>query len=497
MSMIRAEHLTFSYGGDVPVFADVSFVIDTEWKLALVGRNGSGKTTLLKLLCGQESYAGSIDAPAHFVRFPCVIDDPRLPVKALLEAIAPAAQEWEVLRELSKLALDEEVLKRSYDTLSQGEQTKIQLAALFAQGDCFPLIDEPINHLDADSRALVAAYLKRKRGFILVCHDRSVLDECADHVMALSEEGIEICRGSYSAWQESVRCRQSEEEVRNAQLKKDIRRLRDASRQAMVWSDRVEASKRGAADKGYVGHKSAKMMKRAKGMEARCEEAIAEKRALLRHVDKMEELKISPLRYHGDVLIRLKDAAPVYDGYTVCAPLNAVIHQGERVFINGRNGCGKSSLLRSIMGEPIAHTGSISIASGLIISYVPQDTSFLRGRCKDRAKQLGIEESLFKALLRKMGFARAEFEKDMAGYSDGQKKKVLIAGSLCQQAHLYIWDEPLNYIDIGSRMQIETLIRQHMPTMLLVEHDRAFQEAIGGTLLQLESERRRIDDERS
>lgn len=74
---------------------------------------------------------------------------------------------------------------------------------------------------------------------------------------------------------------------------------------------------------------------------------------------------------------------------------------------------------------------------------------------------------------------------------------MLIAGSLCQQAHLYIWDEPLNYIDIGSRMQIETLIRQHMPTMLLVEHDRAFQEAIGGTLLQLESERRRIDDERS
>ena len=279
--------------------------------------------------------------------------------------------------------------------------------------------------------------------------------------------------------------RQNDEEVQNEQLKKDIRRLREAARRTSGWSDQVEASKRGAADKGYVGHKAAKMMKRSKAIEARCEEAIAEKRSLLRHVERMDELKISPLSHHSDVLVRLNDVAPCYEGRMVCAPLSAKIRQGERVCLSGRNGCGKSSLLKVIMGEQIAHTGTVELASGLVISCVPQDASFLCGLPGAYAKQLGIDESLFKALLRKMGFARADFEQEMSGYSDGRKKKVLIAGSLCQQAHLYIWDEPLNFIDIESRMQIESLLRRYAPTMLIVEHDQAFQEQIDGRILQM------------
>lgn len=320
MSMIRADHLTFSYAGAQPVFEDVGFVIDTEWKLALVGRNGRGKTTLLQLLAGRYAYSGNIHASIRFSYFPCEIQDGSCLTREVLQTIAPFAQEWEMLRELSWLALDEEVLDRPFDTLSQGEQTKVQLAALFLDEDSFQLIDEPTNHLDARSRSLVAAYLKRKRGFILVCHDRQVLDACTDHIMALGRDGIEICRGSYSAWLENVQRRQNDEEVQNEQLKKDIRRLREAARRTSGWSDQVEASKRGAADKGYVGHKAAKMMKRSKAIEARCEAAIAEKRSLLRHVERMDELKISPLSHHSDVLVRLNDVAPCYEGRMVCAP---------------------------------------------------------------------------------------------------------------------------------------------------------------------------------
>ena len=132
-----------------------------------------------------------------------------------------------------------------------------------------------------------------------------------------------------------------------------------------------------------------------------------------------------------------------------------------------------------------AHTGTVELASGLVISCVPQDASFLCGLPGAYAKQLGIDESLFKALLRKMGFARADFEQEMSGYSDGQKKKVLIAGSLCQQAHLYIWDEPLNYIDVLSRMQIENLLLEYKPTILFVEHDSAFCENIATKTVEL------------
>lgn len=97
-----------------------------------------------------------------------------------------------------------------------------------------------------------------------------------------------------------------------------------------------------------------------------------------------------------------------------------------------------------------------------------------------------IEEALFKAILRKLDFERIQFEKEIQDFSGGQKKKVLIAKSLCEQAHLYVWDEPLNFVDLYSRMQIEQLIREFSPTMLLVEHDQAFREAVATKTVQIE-----------
>ena len=130
------------------------------------------------------------------------------------------------------------------------------------------------------------------------------------------------------------------------------------------------------------------------------------------------------------------------------------------------------------MGENLTFTGSLRIGSNLIISYVSQETSHLRGNLKDYAAAEGIDESLLKAILRKLDFSRVQFEKDMCDFSEGQKKKVLIAASLCQQAHLYIWDEPLNFIDVISRMQIEEMLMKYKPTLLFVEHDAAFHENI-------------------
>ena len=119
------------------------------------------------------------------------------------------------------------------------------------------------------------------------------------------------------------------------------------------------------------------------------------------------------------------------------------------------------------------------------ISYVPQDTGFLRGKLGAFARESDIDESLFKAILRKLDFRRVEFEKDMADYSGGQKKKVLLARSLCQQAHLYLWDEPLNFVDVYARMQIEDLLLTYQPTMIFVEHDRAFTEQVATSVVEL------------
>ena len=120
-----------------------------------------------------------------------------------------------------------------------------------------------------------------------------------------------------------------------------------------------------------------------------------------------------------------------------------------------------------------------------VLSSVPQRTDFLRGGLSGFAAQAGIDESLFKAILRKLGFARDQFEKPMEDFSSGQKKKVLLAKSLCERAHVYVWDEPLNFVDVLSRIQIERLLCEFSPTMIFVEHDRAFVDSVATRVVQL------------
>ena len=212
---------------------------------------------------------------------------------------------------------------------------------------------------------------------------------------------------------------------------------------------------------------------------------IAEKSDLLKNTEITSELKISPLEYRNERLAVFSSVVPRYDGNGICEPVSFEIKRGERIALVGKNGSGKSSLLKLLCGQKIEYSGEIKRGSNLIISCVPQDTSFLRGRMRDFVAENGIDESLFMAILHKMGVNKDQFEKDISEFSEGQKKKTLIAKSLCEQAHLYVWDEPLNFIDIYTRIQIENLLEEFRPTMILVEHDKTFQENIATKIINL------------
>ena len=479
MSMIKVEDLTFSYPGSYDnIFENVSFQIDTDWKLGFVGRNGRGKTTFLNLLLGKYEYSGKIISSVRFDYFPYTVEDRSGVTGDVLQDVCPDAEEWELMRELSYLEVDADVLQRPFETLSNGEQTKVLLAALFLNEGHFLLIDEPTNHLDIKAREMVSAYLKRKKGFILVSHDRRFLDGCVDHILSLNRANIEVQSGSFSSWMANFERQQDFELAQNERLSKDIKRLQQSAKRSAVWSDRVEASKIGEFDKGYIGHKSAKMMKRSKAIEARQQQAIDQKSQLLKNIETADNLKISPLTYFADTLVSFSDVSVCYGGSPVCRPVSFTVKRGDRIVLDGRNGSGKSSLLKLLTGAPIEHTGTVKLGSGIVISYVPQDTSHLQGNLSEFAEENRIDESLFKAILRKMGFERIQFEKDMRDFSGGQKKKVLISKSLCEQAHLYVWDEPLNFIDVYSRMHIERLICEFSPTMILVEHDSVFRDTV-------------------
>ncbi|WP_025847693.1 Lsa family ABC-F type ribosomal protection protein [Brevibacillus agri] len=492
MSTIKVTNLTFAYDGSFDnIFENVSFQIDTDWKLGFTGRNGRGKTTFLNLLLGRYEYSGTISAQVQFEYFPYPIENKERITAEIIQEMIPDYMHWELLREFSFLQMDEEVLERPFATLSNGEQTKVLLAALFLKENSFLLIDEPTNHLDMGARKLVSDYLQTKSGFILVSHDRAFLDNCVDHILSINKTNIEIQKGNFSTWWENKERQDNYELAENERLKKDIRRLSESAKRTSNWSHEVEKTKNGTrnsgskVDKGYVGHKAAKMMKRAKSLEQRQHAAIEEKSKLLKNVEQSDTLKIAPLAYHKDRLVELVDVAIFYGDKQVTSGIRFSVSQGERIALSGKNGSGKSSILKLICGEDVRYTGTFRKGSQLKISYVSQDTSHLQGNLTDYARSNGLDESLFKAILRKLDFSRVQFEKDMAAFSGGQKKKVLIAKSLCERAHLYVWDEPLNFIDVISRMQIEELLLEHAPTILFVEHDSEFCKNIATKVIEL------------
>lgn len=524
MSQIIVNDLSFSYDTVFGmIFEKVAFQIDTDWKLGFIGRNGRGKTTFLNLLLGKYEYRGSITASVNFDYFPFEIENEDRVTQEIIKNIIAPFRKWEremeqcltlhqqmedgddsshmvrfgeiqelyqkhdgyiidelILKELGKLNVEGKVLTRPFSTLSFGERTKIMLAALFLKKNNFLLIDEPTNHLDLEGREILADYLQSKKGFVIVSHDRAFLDKCIDHVLSINRTNIEVQKGNYSSWYHNKVLKDNFVLEKNKQLQKDISNLSEAARRAAGWSDKIEESKIGnhVGDRGYVGHKSAKMMKRAKAIESRKLNAIEDKKGLLKDIEQADNLKMNVLHFHSKRLIEFEDVSMFYGKNEITSHLDLLVCEGDRVAIRGKNGSGKSTLFKLLLGKDIKYAGKVFIAQGLNISYVSQDTSYLEGSLKDLSIKYGLNETIFKTVLRQMDFERDQFDKDIKDFSQGQKKKVLLAKSLSEPAHLFVWDEPLNFIDVLSRVQIEELILAYQPTIVFVEHDKTFTERI-------------------
>ena len=512
---MKVNDLSFSYESSFdPIFEHVSFTLDTSWKLGFIGRNGKGKTTFLNLLLGKYEYSGSISCDVRCDYFPYRIDAEDLDRTAdeLMEQWKPGVESWRVMCELPELSVDPELLYRPLRTLSFGEKTKVMLAVLFAGENDFLLIDEPTNHLDQEAREIVKAYLAKKKGFILVSHDRDLLDACVDHVLVIQKTSIDVQSGNFSSWWENKERADAFAKAENEKHQKEIGRLRSTMQQSQNWATKNENTKIGYDPikehdrtknaRSYIGAKTKKMESRVKVFEQRMEKNIREKEGLLNDVEQIRDLRLSPMTHFKDRLVETRDLSLQYKDAEkpVFTDLTFEIRNGERVFLNGRNGCGKTSLIKAILrsadetsgagkegtaDENLLINGTLLTAPHLKISYINQDTSHLHGDLRMHAFENGVDYSLFLAVLRQLALEQVQFDKNIEDFSEGQKKKVLIATSLLQPAHLYIWDEPLNYVDVFSRMQLEKLISEYQPSMLIVEHDVRFREKMATKVVEL------------
>ncbi len=480
MQPITIRDLTFAYPGQAPLFTDCNLDFSSDWRLGLLGRNGRGKTTLMQILQGRLEYQGTVTSRLNFAAFPMTITDPTAFTGDALQAAIPNQnlEQWQIERELGVLGVDAALLWQPYQTLSGGERTKVQLAALFAQDNAFFLLDEPTNHLDLAGRQQVADYLaKQHSGFIITSHDQDFLDRVIDHTLVIERHQLVLGQGNYSAYFQQKEQRDRRAQAVNRQLKTEIKELQHTRQQRLQWAQRAENKKRGNshADKGFLGAKAAKMMKKTISTANRLDQTISNRQGLLKNVEEVVPLTLNYQPHHQQTLLTADRVTLTIDGRQLFSPLTWALHQHEQIALVGPNGAGKSSLIRAITGHFAGETaGELSVPTGLTVSYVRQDYATNTGSLRQFASQHSLPYDQLLNLLRKLGMERAAFTVPIEKMSMGQQKKVELARSLLTPAQLYIWDEPLNYLDTYNQQQLTKLINEYRPPLLFVEHDQHF-----------------------
>jgi lincosamide and streptogramin A transport system ATP-binding/permease protein len=485
LTTISLNNLSFSYPGQDPLFEHLTLSWDSSWRLGLLGRNGRGKTTLLNIIQSKIGPQHCVQAKLPFSSFPLTIDNKDQLAWCALNTNLP---QWQVERGLEQLGCSPDLLWQPYNTLSGGEQTKVQLACVFADKDAFVLLDEPTNHLDQTSRQQLAVYLRHKeQGFIVTSHDETFLDQVIDHVLAIEKTGVVIETGNCSSYLGQKKRRDQAAFRSNAKLKKEIRHLKSAQQQRQSWAQRAEGEvkKNPHGDKGFISHKAAKMMKKSTVMAKRADAAIADRQGQLQNIEEVVPLTINYQPDHHELLLQAKKVSLAVDDQVLFQNLNLTVKKGQQVALVGPNGSGKSSFLKAVLGIfPGKMSGQLKLPQ-VKISVVRQNYDDLSGSLIAFAKQNGLAYNELINMLHKLGLERSALATPLEKMSQGQRKKAELARSLLTPAQLYVWDEPLNYLDAYNQDQLLDLIQKIKPTMLLVEHDRRFIEAVADETIHL------------
>lgn len=518
MAQITIEGMSFYYKEFFEsIFEDVNLNLDSNWKLGLIGRNGRGKTTLLRLLHGdllpdrgkiiksintelfpypiELNYTKTMDVIKENVGRLRSLEDNLEDLDCLQRYIDQEGfvMESRILKEMYLMNLSESLLDREYDTLSGGEKTKINLITLFLKRNVFILLDEPTNHLDIEGKRTIAEYLKGKKGFIVVSHDRQFLDKVCDHILSINKKSIEVKKGNFSTWLKNKELIEQYELRTKERLQREIVSLEKRARINRSWANAANKQK-----SEFAGHfrtnGSQAYMRQAKMSEKRVQDNIYEKKQQLRNYEKEKKLQLNQSNDISSAWLLIADH--VSFGYTknvLIEDFSLTIKQGDIIWLRGDNGKGKSTLLRllskrrnldeeqaDITGDIMS--GNIYHTTGLDIAFSYQEPFRKGGYAED---YFNDSHSYWYELCLSFDLPKDFLSRPIETYSNGEIKKLEMARALSLPNHILFLDEPLNYMDIYFRKQLEAAIALYKPTMLFVEHDEWFGEAVANRVIEL------------
>ena len=461
--MIQLDNVTKFYGERL-IFRDVTFRVMDGEKVGIVGKNGAGKSTLVKIMIGAETFdAGTIGGlRAEDIGF--VEQTPHFTAKTLLdEMLTVDVEKFQARKILFGLGFTESELEKNPNHFSGGETAKISLAKALLNEPRILILDEPTNHLDIYAIDFLEDFVKNYRGTVIaVTHDRHFLQHCVEKILDMENFRATLYPGNYEKF---LRLKQ---EHHAAQLKayekqqEEIAKLED-----FVRRNKVRAS----------------TAKRARSRQIQ--------------LDRMERLERPPATETAS--IKLNDASEsanrvlILDGINfknIIKNFSAELFKGEKVGLIGRNGVGKSTLLKIIVGELKADSGEIKIGNRVKVGYLSQGHEELnenRTPLEELNYEFGLSEGQARSELARLQLFAQVVEKPIADLSGGEKTRVALTKLILTGANFLILDEPTNHLDLPAREAIESALNDFDGTILIVTHDRWLLDKLATRVIEFET----------
>ncbi len=439
-------------------------------KIGFVGRNGTGKSTLLKLIIGQDKeFQGQININSSVGYLPQFYN--YTAGQTVEEFLTEASYDYgSFLRLMKEFGFETEFLDRYIADCSGGEQTKLQLIRLLIDKPDLLILDEPTNHLDIETRNWLAGFLQEFQGGILmVSHDRYFLDQVVRGIWELEDAELKVYAGNYSEYrkQKKIEIERKRKEYEKYQAEK--KRLKERIQKQKQFVNRADKAQEGS------DRRRARFASRVKGLNSQLEQLDEKEKPF-------EYKEINPgfeqKELHNQIIIQGTGVSKRFKTETIFKDLNFRIKRDSRIALMGKNGIGKSLLLKIILGEEELSDGEIFCAGALDIGYFSQKLTNLHDDYtvieEIQKKNPDKSTELIRTFLGSMLFRGEDVYKEIGDLSIGERVRVVFAILLLSDANFLLLDEPLNHLDIISRERIEAALKEYPGSFLVVTHDRYF-----------------------
>lgn len=515
MILLQAQNITKNFGTK-KLFSNVSFEIQDNSRIGLVGRNGVGKSTLMKIISDQESYnSGNIalkkdtnigylaqDSGLNsdnqiFAEMEKVFDYLKVQEKkmhALEEKLAdPSTNDYDsILKQYDQLqntfrqengygyqseirsvlkgfGFDEDVWQDKISTLSGGERSRLAMAKMLLEHHDILLLDEPTNHLDINTVEWLEGYLKNYRGALLIIsHDQYFLDKVVTEIVEINQHSSTHYSGNYTFY--------LQEKKKN---------------QAVAWKHYEEQQAEIKKTEEYIQKNI---------VRASTTKMAQSRRKKLEHMDVLDRPGSDQGSVHfsfdidkesGNDVLLVKDAAIGYDDQIMSEPINLDVKKGERVGIIGPNGIGKSTFLKSILGKIPMIKGTTQFGANVTVGYYDQNLKGL-DPTKDVLHELWdryprLDEQVIRKRLGAFLFSGDDVLKPVAGLSGGEKARLTLTVLSMENNNFLIMDEPTNHLDIDSKEVLEDALKSFAGTVLFVSHDRYLLNTLADRIVDIGS----------